>query len=111
MGEAPSVRPNLNNKTQFRLDKINEIKDYFIAEIRERKSMNKKLSKYLAASDYFDKALIVLSATSERETIASFASVVDVAVGITSASFCLVFSLTTGIIKRLLKATRKKKEK
>ena len=111
MGEAPNVRPNLNDKTQFRLDKINQIKDYFIAEIRERESMNKKLSKCIASVDYFDKALIVLSATSEREAITSFASVIDAAVVITCASFCLVFSLTTGIIKKLLKATRNKKEK
>ena len=38
--ETPNMYPNLNanisNDQQFRLNKINEIKDYFIAEIRER---------------------------------------------------------------------------
>ena len=34
---------NLNNQ-QFRLNKINEIKDYLIAEIKERELMSKKLS-------------------------------------------------------------------
>ena len=38
---------NLNNQ-QFRLNKINEIHDYFIAEIKERKLMSKRLSKYIA---------------------------------------------------------------
>ena len=33
---------NLNNQ-QFRLSKINEIKDYFIAEIKERELMSKRL--------------------------------------------------------------------
>ena len=35
---------NLNNQ-QFRLNKISEIEDYFIAEIKERELMSKKLSK------------------------------------------------------------------
>ena len=56
--------PNLNDQQQFRLNKINEVKDYFIAEIRERELMGKRLSNYIASFDYFDKSLIVLSATS-----------------------------------------------
>ena len=54
---------NLNNQ-QFRLNKINEIKNTFIAEIKERELMCKRLSKYIISFDYFDKSLIVLSATS-----------------------------------------------
>ena len=46
---------NLNNQ-QFRINKTNEIKDYFIAEIKERKLMSKRLSKYIASFDYFDKS-------------------------------------------------------
>ena len=38
---------NLNNQ-QFRLNKISEIDDYFIAEIKERELMSKKLSKYIS---------------------------------------------------------------
>ena len=48
------------NKQQFRLNKIIEIKDYFIAEIKERELMSKRLSKYIACCDYFDKFLIAL---------------------------------------------------
>ena len=36
---------NLNNQ-QSRLNKISEIEDYFIGEIKEREVMSKKLSKY-----------------------------------------------------------------
>ena len=43
---------NLDNQ-QFRLNKINEIKKYFIAEIKEIESMSKRLSKYIASFDYF----------------------------------------------------------
>ena len=35
----------LNDQQQFRLNKINEIKDYFAAEIKERELMSKRLSK------------------------------------------------------------------
>ena len=51
----------LNDQQQFRLNKISEIKDYFIAKIKERELMSKRLSKYVASFDYFDKSLIVLS--------------------------------------------------
>ena len=79
---------NLDNQ-QFRLNKINEIKDYFIAEIKERELMSQRLSKYIASFDYFDKSLIVLSATSGSVSIASSAS----------ASLSLAFSLSTGSVK------------
>ena len=90
---------------------IKKTKDYFNWEIQERKTTSKKLSKYIATFDYFDKTLIVLSATSVGVSIISFASVIGVPVGIASASFTLVFSLTTGIIKKLLSITRNKKKK
>ena len=73
--------------------------------------MSKKLSKYIAIFYYIDKTLIVLSATSGGISIISFTSVIGVPVGIASASFCLAFSLTTGIIKKLCKIRRNKKKK
>ena len=60
MSECNSIEIlNLDNQ-QFRLKKSNEIKNYFIAEIKERELMSKKLSKYIASFDYFDKFLFVL---------------------------------------------------
>ena len=73
--------------------------------------MSKKLSKYIAAFDCIDKTLIVLSGTSGGVSIISFTSVIGVPAGLASAFFTLVFSLTTGIIKKLLKVTRKEKKK
>ena len=61
--------------------------------------MSQRLRKYIAAFDYFDKTLIVLSATSGGISTISFTSIIGVPVGISRASFNLVFSLTTGIIK------------
>ena len=111
-----NIYPNLsatplNDQQQFRLNKINEIKDYFVAEIKERELMSKRLSKYIASFDYFDKSLIVLSVTTGSISIASFATVIGAPVGIISASFSLAFSISTGIIKKLLKTTRNKKKK
>ena len=77
----------------------------FNSEIQEKKQ-SQKLSKYIAAFDYFVKTLIVLSAASAGISIIYFTSVIGVPVGIASASFSLIFSLTTGIIKKLLKMTR-----
>ena len=61
--------------------------------------------------DYNDNILIALSATSGGVSIISFTSVVGAPVGIASASFTLIFSLTAGITKKLLNITRKKKKK
>ena len=57
----PNLTTNISNEQQFRLNKINEIKDYFLAEIREWELISKNLSKYIASLDYFDKSLNVLS--------------------------------------------------
>ena len=101
----------MNDQQHFRLNKINESKDYFVAETKKRELMSKRLSKYIAFCDYFGKSLIVLSATSDSISIASFATVIGTPIGIASASLSLTFSLSTGIVKKLLKTTRNKKKK
>ena len=101
--EAHSIYPNLSatllNEQQFRLNKINEIRDYFVAEIKERELMSKRLSKYIASFDYFDKSLIVLSVTTGSISVASFGAVAGAPIGMASASFSPAFSSFTGIIK------------
>ena len=99
----------LSDQTKFRLNEINK-KDYFNFEIQERKTII-KTSKYIAAFDYIDKTLIVLSATSGGISITYFTSVIGIPAGIASASFTLIFSLTTKIIKKSLQVTRTKKKK
>ena len=73
---CPNLSPTLPDNQQFRLNKINEIRDYFVAEIKERKLMSNRLSKYIASFDYFEKSLIVLSVTTGSISIASFATVI-----------------------------------
>ena len=47
----PNLTANISNEQQFRLNKINEIKYYFLVEIRERELISKKISKYIASLD------------------------------------------------------------
>ena len=110
MAETHNIYTNLNDQ-QLRLNKINEMNDYFAADIKERELMSKRLSKYIASSDNFDKLLVVLSITTGSISIASFATVIGAPIGLASASFSLAFSLSTGIIEKLLKTTRNKKKK
>ena len=53
----------LKDLTKYRLDELNKIKEYFKAEIKERKDIVKKISKYIVAFDYADKVFITLSAS------------------------------------------------
>ena len=69
------------------------------------------LIKHVTAFDYIDKISIVLSAASGGVCIISSVSVVKAPVEIEGASFTLIFSLTTGIIKKLLSIIRNKKKK
>ena len=95
----------LSDQTKLRLYEIKSIENYFINEINERKSYSKKLNKYVTIFDYIDKILIILSATTSGISIISFTSVIGTSVGIVSASFILIFSLSTRIIKKLLNMT------
>ena len=104
-------KTKLTDQTKLRLYEIKNIENCFINEINERKTYTKKLNKYVTIFDYIDKILIILSATTSRISIISFTSVIGTSVGIVSASFNLIFSLSTGIIKKLLNMTRKKKKK
>ena len=102
-------KTDLSEQTKFRLGEISKIENYFIEEINQRKPCSQKLNKYVTTFDYIDNILIVLSATTGGVSIVSFTSVIAAPVGIASASFTLIFSLTTGLVKKLLNITRKKR--
>ena len=102
----------LTDETKFRLYEIKKIDNCFVNDINQQKAYSKKLSKYVTIFDYIDKILIVLSATSSGVSIISFTSTsIGESVGKVSASFTLIFSLTTGTIKKLLNMTINKKKK
>ena len=101
----------LSEQTKFRLSDIIATENHFSQEINQRKSCSKKLNKYVTTFNYIDKILIVLSATSSGVPIISFTSIVGAPVGTASSSLTLIFSPTTGIVKKLLNIRRNKKKK
>ena len=101
-------KTKLSDQTKFRLYEIKRIENYFINAINERKSYSKKLSKYVFFY-FMEKILIVLSATNSGVSIVSFTSIIGVPAGTARAT--LIFSITAGIIKKLLSVTIKKKKK
>ena len=104
-------KTKLTDQTKLRLYEIEKNQNHCINDINERESYSKKLSKCVTIFDYIDKILIILSATTGGISIISFTTTIGAPVRIASASFTLIFSLTTGIIKKLLNITRNKKKK
>ena len=100
----------LKDLTKYTLDEINNIKEYFNTEIKERKDVSRKISKYIVAFDHADKVFITLSASFGTLSIASYATVVGIPAGIAGASLTLIFTVTTGVVKTLFNVTRKKKK-
>ena len=109
--ERSALHLELTDVNKYRLDEINKIKEYSDNEIKERKDIIKKLNKYLVSFDYLDKIFITLSASFGTLSIASYAAVVGIPVGITGSSLTLIFTIGTGINKSLLKVTKKRKKK
>ena len=101
----------LTDVNKYSLNEINKIRKYFENEIKERKDIIKKLNKYLVSFDYLDKIFITLSASFGTLSIASHVTIVGIPVGITGASLTLIFTISTGINKSLLKVTKKRKKK
>ena len=107
------MKRKLSDETKFRLYEIKKIEIYFINEINPQKTLklSKKLSRYVTIFYYIEKILIILSATSSGVSIILFTSVIGASVGIISASSTLIFSIPTGIIKKLLNITKNKMKK
>ena len=68
------------------------------------------LKKYIVAFDYADKVFITLSALFGTLSVTSHATIVGIPVGIAGASLTLIFTVTTGVVRKLLNITRKKKK-
>ena len=88
-----------------------KLKTILLLRLKKMNKMSKRLTKYIASLDYFEKSLIVLSVTTGSISIASFATVIGAPVGMMSASCSLAFSITTGFVKKFLKTIRNKKKK
>ena len=101
----------LTDVNKYRLDEINQIRNYFNNEIKERKDIFEKLNKYLVSFDYLDNICIALSASFGTLSIASHATVIGIPVGIAGSSLTLTFTISTVVNKSFLRVTKKRKKK
>ena len=95
-------KTKLSDQTKLRLEEIKKIGNYFNFEINQRKLCCKKLSQYVTTFNYIDKILIVLNAATGGVCIISHTTVLGAPVAIASAGFTIMFSLGTGIIKKII---------
>ena len=102
--------PEENINQEFRLKKIDEIRNYLIEDINREELMNKNHKKVCRVLNYIDHSLIVISTITVCVSIFAFASLVGIPVGITRFAIGLkICVITTGIKK--YKSTIKKKNK
>ena len=101
----------MSDQKKFRLYEIKKLKMILSMRLINKNYTVKKLNRYVTIFDYIDKILIILSAATGGISIISFTTAIGAPVGTASPSFTLIFSLTTGIIKKLLDITRRKNKK
>ena len=104
-------KTKLTDQTKFRMNEIKKTENCFQNDINQQKAQSKTLRRYVTIFDYIDKILILWSATTSGVSIISFTSTIDTSVGVVSESLTLIFSLTTGTVKKLLNMSINKKKK
>ena len=92
--------PEENMNKEFRLEKIDEIRNYSIEEINRIELMSKKTKKVCRFLNYIDHSLIVISAITGCVSISAFPSLVGIPIGITSSAIGLKNCIITGKIKK-----------
>ena len=96
---------------EFRLKKIDEIRNYLIEEINRNELMSKKHKKVCRVLNYVEHSLIVFSAITGCVSISDFTSLVVIPIGITSSAPGLKMSVITVGIKKYKSINKKRKKK
>ena len=99
-----------NQVTNFRFDEINKIEDYLNAEIKERKDIVKKISTYIVAFYYADKNFYYPICIVCHFKYCVRCNGCWNTVGIAGASLTVIFTVTTGVVKKKNKYREKKEE-
>ena len=92
------AKPSLKDVTKLRLDEINKIKDYLNAEIKERKDIIKKISKYIVAFDYAQTFYYTICIVWHFKYCITRNNRWNTC-RIAGASLTVIFTVTTGIVK------------
>ena len=100
-----------NTNQEFRLEKIDEIRNYLIEEINRNELMSKKHKKVCRVLNYIEHSLISIFTITGCVSISAFASLVGIPIGITSYSIGLKICAITVGIKKYKSIIKKKKKK
>ena len=102
---------NLKDESNYRLNEISKIKDYFNEEIQYQQSLTNKLNKYLTIFDILGKILTVFLTVFSSSNIFSHIKKKKKLLVLITSIFSLIFSLSFGIIIKLNQETRLRKKK
>ena len=92
------IMPEENQNQEFRMKKINKIRNYLIEEINQNKLMSWKHKKVCIALNYINHSLIVISTITGYVFKPAFSSLVAIPIGITSSAIGLkIWAITAGI--------------
>ena len=103
--------PEENINQEFRLKKIDEIRNYLIEEINQNELMSKKHKKVCGVLNYIEHSLIVISTITGCVSISAFASLVCIPIGIMSSAIGLKMCAIAAGIKRYDSIIKKKTKK
>ena len=105
--------PDKNINQEFRLKKINEIRNYLNEEINQNELVSKKHKKACRFLNYIDHSLIVISAITGCVSVSDFTSLVGIPTKIMSSGLkiCAEEIKKNGGIKKYKSIIKKKKKK
>ena len=99
----------LEDQSNYRLNEISKIKDYFNEEIQYQQFLTNKLSKYLTVFDYSNKTLTaVLTVFSGTNILSNVKN--EQLLGLIASVFSLSLSLSFGIMIKLQETKLRKKK-
>ena len=93
----------LEDQTNYRLNEISKIKNYFNNEIQYQQSLTNKLRKYLPCFNYTDKILTVFLTVFSGTNSFSHVKGKKQLLGLITSVFSLISALSSGIIKNYVK--------
>ena len=100
-----------NVNQEFRLKKIDEIRNYLIEGINRNELMSKKHKKVCRVLNYIEHSLILMSTITGCVSISPFASLVGISIGIRSSAIGVKICVITVGIKKYKSITKKKRKK
>ena len=100
----------LEDQSNYRLNEISKIKDYFNEEIQYQQSLTNRLSKYLTIFDYINKILTIVLTVFSGTNIYTHVKTNKQLLGLITSVFSLLFSMSFGIAIKLQQETKLKKK-